>query len=58
MNGLGGRFSNRQPPSGRSAADRQPIETQSGLADADRHGLAVLAASADASIEFQVITNH
>src|SRR5215471_13281595 len=40
------------------AADGEAIHAQSGLADADGHALAVLAAGADAVIQFQVVADH
>src|SRR5216684_6609964 len=40
------------------SADRDAVDAQRGLADADRHALAVLAASADAGIEREVVADH
>src|ERR1700694_3152866 len=40
------------------AADRDAVDAQGGLTDADRHALAVLAASADAGIEREVVADH
>src|ERR1700731_3223372 len=40
------------------AADRDAIDPQGWLADADRHTLAVLAASADAGVKRKVVADH
>src|SRR5215468_1456700 len=40
------------------AADRDAVHAQRGLADADRHALAVLAAGADAGVELEVVADH
>ena len=40
------------------AADRQPVDAQRRLADADRHALAFLAADADAGVELHVVADH
>ena len=42
----------------RRSADRQRIDAQRRLADADRHRLAVLAAGADAGIELHIVAYH
>src|SRR5690348_13633925 len=51
-----------RPPAGqascRGAADGQPVHAQGRLADAHRHALAVLAASADPAIEREIIADH
>ena len=39
-------------------ADRQPVDAERRLANTDRHALAVLAASADTGIHFQVVADH
>src|SRR4051794_134317 len=39
-------------------ADGNPVHAQSRLADPDRHALAILAAGADAGIEFEVVADH
>src|SRR6185295_20023116 len=39
-------------------ADRDGVHAQGGLADADRHPLAVLAAGADTGIEREVVADH
>ena len=40
------------------AANRQAIDTQRGLTNANRHTLPLFAAGADAAIELHVIGNH
>jgi hypothetical protein len=40
------------------ASDRDPVHPQRRLADADRHALAVLAASADTVVEREVAADH
>src|SRR5258705_5200063 len=40
------------------AADRDAVHAKGGLADADRHALAVLAAGADAGVELEVVADH
>src|SRR5690606_29456294 len=42
----------------RRPAHRQPLDPQGGLAHADRHALAVLAADADAAVELHVVADH
>src|SRR6185312_3541120 len=49
--------SGRVPASAR-AAHRQRIDTQSGLADSDRHRLAFLAAGPHPAVQLQVIADH
>src|SRR5262249_35852079 len=52
--GRKGPFTERSPGS----ADRDSFDAQGGLTDADGHALAVLSAGADASIEFEIVTDH
>src|SRR5579872_5818445 len=40
------------------AADRNAVDAQRGLADPDRNALAVLAARADAVVEFEIVADH
>ena len=40
------------------SADRDAVDPQRRLADADRHALAVLAASADAGVEREIVADH
>src|SRR5690606_30037268 len=40
------------------AADRDLVHAQRRLADADRHALTVLAAGADAGVEFEIVADH
>src|SRR6185312_9189748 len=39
-------------------ANRDPVHPQGRLADADGHALAVLAAGADAGVEFKIVADH
>src|SRR3954462_5915528 len=41
-----------------SSADGDPVHAQRRLANPDRHALAVLAAGADAGVEFEVVADH
>jgi hypothetical protein len=54
---LQGRFRKTPALSGRPA-DRESIDAQRRLPDADRHALTFLAADADAVIEFQIVADH
>src|SRR5437763_8190703 len=42
----------------RRATHREPVDAQRGLANADRHALAILAAGADARVEREVVADH
>src|SRR5712692_1404597 len=46
------------PSSSPRPADGDAVHAQGGLADADRHALAVLAAGADTRIELEVVPDH
>jgi hypothetical protein len=43
--------------SGRRSTDREPVNAQGGLANADRHALALLAAGSDPWIKRHVISH-
>src|SRR5688572_13831071 len=42
----------------RGAADREAVDAQGGLPDADRHALALLAAGAHAGVQLHVVADH
>src|SRR6266566_4359435 len=49
---------NSSDPSSAGPANRDAVDAQRWLADADRHALTVLAASADAVIELKIVADH